>query len=406
MGSVVPFTAPSGAQYTLPRVPNTYVDEVPAPSATPSLGSRVGGLGLEEDITCAIAWLGSRPFFVGYQTGTQSIANQTWTPIALDSEQIDSYAGHTDQTNTGRYYFPLSGNIGASYPDYYLATGVVKWSSSAPTGKDLIAGMRLTGGTTVEGCKIGGASGHNVGAFAADLIQAGNNDYVELMGWQESGAALSTAASAGSLSSLQVRWVGSNRLATQPLPGTPHVWANNDQITATATGASPAGGVKVPLMTELNSHLAYLYNPPLAKLVTTSTTQTIASSSTAWTSYQWTAASIDNYGGWSSGANTKYTVQRAGMYHLIGFASLTGVSAQAGYVASRFSINGGSRFIPGMAIPPANNTTTGTRVAAIVHDRFNAGDTIELQVQQNSGSTLGIGGLNDGSKLLVIWEAL
>ena len=407
VGTQANFLLPSGQQVQLPTTPTTYVDEVPAPAAAPAKGSLVTATELANDMTAGVAWLASRPFFSGYQLTTQSIANTTWTPINIDTEQIDVYAGHSDSVNTSRYYPPVSANISAGSHDYYLATGYVKWGSTAPFGQDLIGGLRLTGSATiVESCKIAGASGHNMSCFVADIMEiTSSSDYIEMMGWQQTGSALSTASSAGSLSSLQCRWVGTNRWATQPLPGTPHTWADIDQVTAAATGASPKGGVKVPLNTELKAYLGYLYNPPVARLTSQSTTQSIASG--AWTSIQFPTSSIDNYGGWSSGANTKYTVQRAGIYHLIGFAALDGVTSQGGFVGCRWSINGGARFIPGMAVAPANSTTTGSRVVADVHERLNLNDTVELQVQQTSGGSLTVSnGAGNPSRLLAMWEML
>jgi hypothetical protein len=407
-GSPSTFYLPSGQQVTLPVVPTTYADEVAAPSASPALGSRVRATTLANDVTAGVAWLASRPFFVGYQGSAQSVPNATNTAISLDTEQIDNYSGHSDSVNLSRWYPPQSANISAGFHDYYLATGLVKLSSSS-TGAVFIAGTRLTGGNFVEGVKIPSTAGHAVNMWTADIVEvAAATDYIELMTWQNSGAAVNTAVGGGTCSYAMHRWVGSNRWATQPLPGTPHTWAAGDQITAAATGASPAGGVKVPLNTELNSYLTFLLSPPVVKLTSGGTTQSIASSTTAWTSIQFPVKSIDNYGYWSSGANSKITVQRAGLHTIIGFAALDGIASQTGYVACRLSVNAGARFIPGMAVVPESAASSGgTRVAVCITDRFAANDTIELQVQQNSGSALTVtSGTTQAARLLAVWEAL
>lgn len=398
---------PSGQQVTLPLVPSTYVDEVPAPAAAPRFGTRVTATRLANDVTAGVAWLASRPFFSGYQTSAESIPASTWTAVSLDTEQIDNYQGHSDSANTSRYYPPVSSNISAGFHDYYLASGSVKWVSTLTSANAGITGTRLTGGTVIEGCKLAGASGHNIATWTADLIEVtSSSDYIELMAFQNTAGALSTSTGAGALPWLQCRWVGTNRWATQPLPGAPHVWAAVDEFSATATGATPGGGVKVPLMTELNSALTFQYGPPLARLTSQSTAQSIASSTSTWTSIQFPTKSIDNYSGWSSGANTKYTIPRAGLWTIIGFAALDGLTSQTGYVACRLSINGGARFVPGMAAA-ATTSNIGNRVVAKCTDRFNAGDTIELQIQQNSGSSITISnGAGNGSRLLALWEAL
>ncbi len=401
------YLLPSGQQVTLPTTPTTWVDEVAAPAASPVAGTAVTATELANDVTAGVAWLASRPFFCGYQVATQSIAASTWTPINLDTEQIDTYQGHSDSANASRYYPPQSANISAGFHDYYLVTGSVKWTSTLTSANAGIAGTRLTGGQVIEGCKLGGASGHNIGCFTADIMEVTSlNDYIELTAFQNTAGALSTSSSAGSLSHLQTRWVGTNRWGTFALPGTPHTWASNDQITATATGASPAGGVKVPLMTELNAYLKFLYAPPVARLTSQTTAQSIASSTSAWVSIQFPTQSIDNYSGWSAGANTKYTIPRAGLWTIIGFAALDGLTSQTGYVACRLSVNGAARTIPGMSVIPTTSNI-GNRVAAICTDRFAANDTIELQIQQNSGSSITISnGAGNASRLLALWEAL
>lgn len=399
---------PSGQQLLLPAAPTTYQDEVPPPSAAPVKGSLVTATELGNDMTAGIAWLASRPFFCAYQTVVQSVANASNTALTLDTEQYDPYLGHSDSVNTSRYYPPLSSNINLNFHDYYLATGLVKLNSAA-TGAVFIAGTRLTGGSFIEGVKIPSTAGHAVNMWTADIVEVTSaSDYIELMTWQNTGAAVNTVVGGGTCCYAMYRWVGSNRGATQSLPGTPHVWAANDQVTAAATGASPAGGVKVPLNTELNAYLSFLLNPPVVKLTSAGTAQSVASSTSVWTSIQFPTKSIDNYGYWSSGANSKITVQRAGLHTIIGFAALDGIASQTGYVACRLSVNGGARFIPGMAVIPESAASSGgTRVAVSITDRFSLNDTIELQVQQNSGSSLTVTtGTTQAARLLAVWEAL
>ncbi len=407
IGTTSYFLLPSGQQIQLPTTPTTYVDEVPAPAASPAKGSLVTATELANDMNAGVAWLAARPFFSGYQLNAQSIPANTWTAVSIDTEQYDPYLGHSDSVNTSRYYPPVSSNISAGFHDYYLATGSVKWASTLTSANAGIAGTRLTGGTVIEGCKLAGASGHNIATWAADIVEVtAATDYIELTAYQNTAGALSTSNGAGALPWMQCRWVGTNRLGASALPGTPHTWADIDQVTAAATGASPKGGVKVPLNTELAAYLNFLYGPPLARLTSQTTAQSIASSTSAWTSIQFPTKSIDNYGGWSSGANTKYTVQRAGLYTIIGFAALDGLTSQTGYVACRLSINGGARFVPGMAAA-ATSSNIGNRVVAKCTDRFALNDTVELQVQQNSGSSITISnGANNGSRLLALWEAL
>lgn len=139
----------------------------------------------------------NRPTLAAYQTVTQSINNTTATAITMTSEVIDSENGHSNVSNTSRYTPTKAG--------YYLCIGQVAWGLN--TTGDRTAQFRKNG-ATLDGAPYGSEPALNGAAFLfggsyamAVIFCNGTTDYIELWGNQNSGAALSTAYSAGGTSS-------------------------------------------------------------------------------------------------------------------------------------------------------------------------------------------------------------
>ncbi len=388
---------PDGQLVSLPiRAADTWTDEA----------SGVAGTGLRapqlmKNAAAATAWLRQRPLFQGIATAAQSIPNNAFTGITGLAELIDNWSGHTDTTNTGRWYAPYT-NTGA---DWYLCSGYVPFSSTGATGAVFIAGMRINGaGTIQEGGRIPGGASHVTDTMVVDLVQLNglNGDYVDLCAYQNTGAAVNTTVS-GKTPSLTVRWVAPNHtlgLATPALPATPHTWADTDIVTGSATGAG-----KVPLNTELRDMANFLGNPPIARLTASGTTQTIPSSSTTWTSVNYTTVAVDNYTGWASANPSRYTAQRSGLYLIAGFVNVVENATNSGYRAVRLLVNGTNAYAGWGAIPEATGNT-GTGIYAVGLLRLAAGDYVEVQMQQTQGSSIGLyTGAGNSSRLVAVWMA-
>jgi hypothetical protein len=171
--------------------------------AIPTLASEVPG----NFITSAL-WLANvynlgtfllnPPDFVGTQTVAQSLPNTTWTGLTLDTQQLDSYGGHSLVSNTSRYV--------AQVPGWYTCAGVAGIANN-PTGP---RGARLhVNGSPVQGtAKFQGAvSGVDLGIPTPTRdIHLNVGDYVEVAAYQNSGAALNTAVFTDISSALFVRF--------------------------------------------------------------------------------------------------------------------------------------------------------------------------------------------------------
>ncbi|WP_345432075.1 hypothetical protein [Actinoallomurus vinaceus] len=343
------------------------------------------------------------------QTAQQSIPASTWIPVTGMAEMIDNWGGHSDATNTGRYYAPWT-NSNTSGGDWYLCSGYVPFNATGFGATAFIAGLRKNGGTVLEGGKIPGGAGHVLDTMVIDLIQmsGANNDYVELTAYQTGAGALNTAFS-GKTPTLTVRWVAVDQAwpgaLTPALPASPHVWTDADIWAGSATG-----GGKVPANVEVRDLIRFLHNPPIARLTSQGGSQTIPSG-TSWTSINFAASGItvDNYGGWSSANPSRYVCQRAGLYLVAGLVSTSDPGTNSGYRAARLLqtfAGGGSQAYAGWTVLPLTSGTIGTAIYAVALVRLSVGDAIETQMQQTQGAALTVlAAANNCSRMNVVWLA-
>lgn len=146
------------------------------------------------------AFLTNPPDFVGTQSVAQSIPNTTWTALSLDTSQTDPYGGHSNVTNSSRYVCQ------AGVPGWYTACGIYTSSGNA-TG--FRAARLQINGATVPGS---GAYVPNNGTVESVVMTATRDiflnvgDYVEVAGYQSSGAALNTTAGTDLRCALWVRF--------------------------------------------------------------------------------------------------------------------------------------------------------------------------------------------------------
>jgi hypothetical protein len=366
---------------------------------------------VEHDAGGATAWHRQRATYLGFASLAQSIPASTWTAITGHTELVDNWAGHSDTTNTGRYYAPFTNSDGGSGAgDWYLCIGNVPMNGNSTTNAH-IAGLRVNGSSSAiyEGAKLPGNTGHGITPAIVDLIQMSgqNGDYIELAGWTDE-SSVSTVVSSKA-PNLQVRWVcQSNNSAfaafTPSVPGAPHTWTATDIITGSATGTN-----KVPLNTELRDTVRFLNNPPIFRVHTSGTSQTIPTGAGTWTAITFQGESIDPYGMWSSGSSV--TCQRAGLYFVAGHGAVTETSTKTGYRAVRIHHTiaaGGSADYYGSSIQAGTGTnTTGTTMLASAHIRMAAGDTLQLQYDHTNGSALSVLGTSVRScaRMIGVWES-
>lgn len=151
--------------------------------------------------------------------------------------------------------------------------------------------------------------------------------------------------------------------------------------------------------------LAAVANPPIARLRQT-TAQTLTSGT--WTPITYDAEDVDTdpdgVGGHSTTANTsRYTARYAGWYRVGGAASFA--AASSGSRAARLAVNGVLR--PGSMVRlPAAAVSTGLPLRDMLV-YLAAGDYLEVQAQQDTGSSLNTTTASDmQSSVDITWERL
>lgn len=133
------------------------------------------------------------------QTSAQSLTNGAPTAITMDTHDEDSVNGHSTSSNTSRYT--------AVYAGWYRVSGGVSYAVNS-TG--VRAAYWYVNGSVINGSEAMGPSStavfHSTSARST-LVYLNVGDYVELYGYQTSGAGLNTAVSGQSSSSMSVEWV-------------------------------------------------------------------------------------------------------------------------------------------------------------------------------------------------------
>lgn len=390
---------PSGANIWAPQAPRSWTEK-----ALAVYGDALSAKLLESSVAINVAYHRMRPLFQGEQTVATLVSPSSNIALAL-AELVDNVQGHSDSANVNRWYAPSTNTSGGS-GDWYLATGYACFSSSDPT-KSFNAGLRVTnagGATTYEGGKHAGATGHPVSALAVDLVQMTGGDYLELIARQDTAAGINTNI-ATRTSTLTVRWVCAQSGTVVALPSTPRTWTSTDLLTADATG-----GANVPLNLNIRDVIRWLNYPAIARITSQSSSQTIPTGTGTWTSIQMPTASVDNHTMWSSGANTKLTCTKPGLYFVYGLASTVESATATGYRASRIlqtKALGGTQIYGGETVPVATASSGGTQLVAPAMIRLAVNDTIELQMQHTEASSLTVAtSTNSCSRLIAVWERL
>lgn len=177
----------------MPRIVPVLPSEVPGNYQTGALWN-AGPKALAD-------WATAQPVFIGYQATAQSIPNAVFTAFNIDTEVLDSDGGHSTVTNTSRYT--------ATVPGVYLVIGSSGWVGNT-------AGLRRVrialNGTAILGSGVGvdahAASSSVTGHQSSTFVQMnGTTDYIEVQGYQTSGAALNTNANSDFCPSMRVFWL-------------------------------------------------------------------------------------------------------------------------------------------------------------------------------------------------------
>jgi hypothetical protein len=352
---------------------------------------------LRADVANAVAFLAQKPLFIGQGNASASVPNNTDQPLAMQVELVDNWNGHLTVASGGaapsQYWAPV--------PGWYLCRNAVSYTTGAgayPIAAGFAAQVNgASYGPVRGGLAISGASTNYI-AQCLDLIQqvnsgapGGSGDWIQPLAWQDSGGALPLNGSAAALPTASVRWACALS-GTQPLP-VPPLTTVPSPITSAWLNANVRDAVRF---------LAY---PPACKA------HYVAGSSSMPSNTLGTAAvvpcntvDLDNYGGWSTSANT-YTAPVSGVYLLYGQFNLTS-SAASGVYAAGLSVNGGTtQWGDIVTFAPSPGSAGGATVCRRI--RLTAGQTVQLLGAQGSGGTLAYAtAAVSQTRFIALWDGI
>lgn len=151
------------------------------------------------NIGAVLNFLVAPPIFQGRQAVAQTLTTAVFAAITFDAEDVDSAGGHSIVSNTSRYV--------AQYAGWYRSSGGMGVAANA-TGRRLTK-WRINGTTDVNGSGIylpaTAASSFKMPAASVKFF-LNVSDYAEMMGSQESGGNLNTAATTIDQSFCNVDW--------------------------------------------------------------------------------------------------------------------------------------------------------------------------------------------------------
>lgn len=146
----------------------------------------------------AINFILTPPMAILKQSGSQSLANNTWTTLTFDGEELDRDNMHNNTTNNSRATAQTAG--------YYDIDAIY----AAPTNATGARATRLQ----VNAANVGGrsssvmaASNFQTGVLISGPVYLNVGDYVEIQANQLSGGALSTTNLGDTACILTARWI-------------------------------------------------------------------------------------------------------------------------------------------------------------------------------------------------------
>jgi hypothetical protein len=367
---------------------------IPAPR-TWAPGDDVLAPQMRADVSDAVAFLVSRPFFAGQNTG-QTFGTGGPFNLGLNIELDDPWNAHDF---TGTVANSLSSQIWCQAPGWYLAHVYLPYNYTGSTQYQFAAGLTWTNNgvtqTPVNGGLLLCGSTHGPVAKCTDLIPqtvagpiGGSGDWIGTVSSQNTGGNVQFAYSSTLAATTTTRWVCA-LTGTQPLPVPP-----------LATVPSPL--TSAWMNANVRDTINFLIYPPVCK-VTLTGSHTLASSTFPAGNYvPFNSVTFDNYGGFTTGSTAVYTAPVAGRYYVYGQFNLAAASSTALYGAG-IIVNGGTTQWGDVIYKTSDSYGGGATVGKQI--RLNAGDTVGLVSTQNSGSTISFNtAAANQTRFIVCWE--
>lgn len=370
---------------------------IPSPM-TWSAGTRVLAPRLRADVSDAVAFLLSRPYFVGQnQTGSSWASGSDFT-LGLYSELSDPWNGHDW---TGLVTGAVSSQMWCQAPGWYLARSEVAWAYTGAQAMFAAGFLWRNNGSTVAAVRGGlllNGSTHPLAAQSADLIEqtiagpiGGSGDYIQATAFQNTGSGVNLNNTSTLQPTVSVRWASAIS-GTEPLPVPP-----------LATVPSPI--TSAWMNANVRDTINFLTYPPICKAVYAPGSSTLATATfPAGSVVPLNSVTVDNYGGMTTGASAAYTAPVAGRYYVYGQMNLAAAASSTGYGAG-IRINGGTTTWGDVVFKTSDSSGGGATFNRRI--RLNAGDTVQLMATQGSGSTIAYNtGSPNQTRFIIVWEGI
>lgn len=154
---------------------------------------------LNSNLRDAVNFLLNPPLFVGYQAASQDILTTANTPLAIDTNVVDTYNGHSTTSNNSRYYAQVAG--------WYSVIASVEFDGNATGSREIFlvasSGSLLYTASQVYNAGSAGNVNLNTGTWPV-FLNVG--DWIAADVVQFSGSTINTIAGA---SGLAVTWLHS-----------------------------------------------------------------------------------------------------------------------------------------------------------------------------------------------------
>jgi hypothetical protein len=360
---------------------------------------------LNQQLSQPVEFLSHKPVVQVQQQVTQNIAsNSTATSCAIthDTQIMDPWGMRSVSTDTSQVTV-------SSYTDgVWLVQGQVSFAASASSGVYAYEADLYVDGALYSKGERWAALGSHVTPSVADLMVLPVESWVQLYGWQNSGASVLTFANGVSSSALTARWVAGSGVS---LPGGQMAAAS--QTYQTASGPQtvvPLPGTNGPLLTppspgtwtslqeatsaqfnsDIRNSVLFLANVPVYRATQNTSNSIAANTNVGMTNM---GISIDN---WGAGSGTVWTAPVAGVYLVGGqVAFATGSSAFNGTAYLNATLSGVSSSYPGVTAYGENIASMALRTI-----RMSAGDTIQLGAISSAATTSQTG---SNTRLFTVW---
>tara|TARA_Y100000004_G_C8801806_1_gene363766 strand:+ start:116 stop:571 length:456 start_codon:yes stop_codon:yes gene_type:complete len=133
----------------------------------------------------AIVLNGTSPVFNANPAAdlNQSVSNNTWTKITLDSEQFDT----ENKFASSKFTPTIAG--------YYIISYSVRFGlgSSPASGNQILAAVYKNGSDVFRSSGNFNATGTSMGPSGSGILYLDTDDYIELYGYQSSGVSVNVS---------------------------------------------------------------------------------------------------------------------------------------------------------------------------------------------------------------------